>query len=100
VERQFELSTTNWQREPAKAPTPAQNSLLQIQAVMHAWANAARPGTVDAIFREAVGHGVNVKHKIFMVTEDPSNANKHQFWADTEAARMRVFRSFDNLRSL
>jgi hypothetical protein len=77
----------NWQRQPAKAPTPAQASLIQLQAVVHAWLNAARPGTVDAIFREAVGHGVNVQYETLMVGEDSSNAKKHQFWADTEAAR-------------
>jgi hypothetical protein len=87
VEKQSGLSAANWQGQPAKAPTPAQTSLVQLQAVVRAWANAARPGTVDAIFREAVGHGVNVEYEVLMVREDPSNASDHQFWADTEAAR-------------
>jgi hypothetical protein len=51
------------------------------------WLLAAQQGSVEAIFREAVVHGTNAQIEKLLMTVEPSDAKKHQFWADIEAAR-------------
>jgi hypothetical protein len=87
VERNLGLSSSRWRGKPAHAATTAQTRMLELQAFIGDWVNAARPGTVDYIFRSAVAHGVNVQYEMLLIAEDPANAQKHQFWVDTEAAR-------------
>lgn len=87
VEDKFDLKASNWHGLPAKAPTRAQSSALELQAMAADWQRKAPPGSVDAIFRAAVAHGVNVQYETLMVTEDAPHAQSHQTWADTEAAR-------------
>ncbi|MBI2714237.1 MAG: hypothetical protein HYX37_07250 [Rhizobiales bacterium] len=87
VENQLGLTAANWHGERAKAATPAVAAALELQALVADWAAKARRGTVEATFRAAVGHGVNVQYEMLMITADPANAKTHQFWVDTEAAR-------------
>jgi hypothetical protein len=87
VEGKFDLKPANWHGEPAKAPTKAQASLLDLGALVREWEAAAKPGTAEATFRSAVSHGVNVQYETLMVREDPANTKTHQLRADTEAAR-------------
>lgn len=87
VENSLGLTAANWHGEPAQAATPAEAAALELQALTATWAAAARPGTVEATFRAAVQHGVNVQYETLMVDADPTHAKTHQFWADTEAAR-------------
>lgn len=68
-------------------PPATKAEALKLQAIDANWLDAAQHGSVDAIFREAVGHGINVQYEMLMIELDPSNAKKHQFWVDTEAAR-------------
>jgi hypothetical protein len=74
----------NWRGKPAKE---AEAAILALQAFVGKWENAVPRGTVDAFFRDAVAHGVNVQYETLMITNDPANAKTHQFWVDTEAAR-------------
>jgi len=87
VENQFGLTASKWHGRPARAATPALSAALELQAFIAEWESAAQPGTVEATFRAAVGHGVNVQYETLMITADSANAKTHQFWVDTEAAR-------------
>lgn len=87
VESKLGLTAANWHGQPARASDPAVAAALELQALTADWEAAARPGTMEAIFRSAVGHGVNVQYEALMITADPSHAKTHQFWVDTEAAR-------------
>jgi hypothetical protein len=87
AENNFGLTAANWHGKPARAATPAEAAALELQALTANWAAAARPGTVEAIFRAAVGHGVNVQYETLMISADSAHAKTHQFWVDTEAAR-------------
>jgi hypothetical protein len=87
VENKLGLSAANWHGQRARASDPAVAAALELQALTADWVAAARSGTVEAIFRSAVGHGVNVQYETVMITVEPSNAKTHQFWVDTEAAR-------------
>jgi hypothetical protein len=87
VENQLGLTAANWHGQRAQASSPAVAAALELQALTAEWEAAARPGTVEAIFRSAVGHGVNVQYETLMIAADHPNAKTHQFWVDTEAAR-------------
>ena len=87
VEKKLGLTVANWHGQPARASNPAVAAALELQALIADWEAAARPGTVEGIFRSAVGHGVNVQYETLMINADPANAKTHQFWVDTEAAR-------------
>lgn len=87
VENDLGLSAANWHGKPAQAATAAEARALELQALVAQWEAPAPSGTVEAIFRSAVAHGVNVQYETLMITTDPANAKTHQFWVDTEAAR-------------
>ena len=87
VEDRFNLKASNWHGLPAKAPTKAQSSALELQALASDWEQKVSPGSVDAIFRAAVMHGVNVQYETLMASEDTAHADAHRKWADIEAAR-------------
>jgi len=87
VENKLGLTAANWHGQRARASNPAVAAALDLQARTADWEAAAHPGTVEAFFRSAVGHGVNVQYETLMITADPPNAKTHQFWVDTEAAR-------------
>jgi len=87
VEKKLGLTAANWHGQPARASNPAVAAALELQALAADWEAAARPGTVEATFRSAVGHGVNVQYETLMINAEPANAKTHQFWVDTEAAR-------------
>ncbi len=87
VEEKFNLRASNWHGLPAKAPTKAQSSALELQALVSDWEQKVSPGSVDAIFRAAVMHGVNVQYETLMAAEDTAHADTHRNWADIEAAR-------------
>lgn len=87
VENKLGLTAANWHGQRAQASSPAVAAVLELQALTAEWAAAARSGTVEATFRAAVAHGVNVQYETLMITADPAHAKTHQFWVDTEAAR-------------
>jgi hypothetical protein len=87
VEKKFGLSAANWHGEPATVANREQAEALELQALTADWEDAAPPGTVEATFRAAVGHGVAAQTELTMMRVDPANAKQHRFWSDTEAAR-------------
>jgi TPR repeat protein len=87
VEKKLGLTAANWHGQPARASNPAVAAALELQALTADWEAAAQPGTVESIFRSAVGHGVNVQYETLMINADPANAKTHQSWVSTEAAR-------------
>lgn len=87
VEEQVGLKASNWHGLPAQAPTAAQRSMLELQALTADWQMAARNGTVERFFRSAVMHGVDVQYEALMMREDVAHADVHRMWRDTEAAR-------------
>jgi hypothetical protein len=100
VEKKFDLSAANWHGEPARAANREEAEALELQALTADWEDAAPPGTVEATFRAAVGHGVAAQTELTMMRVEPANAKQHRFWADTEAARAAACLSLIQLPSV
>jgi hypothetical protein len=100
VEKKFGLSAANWRGEPARVANREQAEMLELQAMVAEWEDAAPAGTVETTFRAAVGHGVSVQTELTMMKVEPANARQHRFWADTEAARAAACLSLIQLPSV
>ena len=90
IETTLRLTSIKRHTVPAKADKPktaSEDKFIELQAVVSDWMLAAKPGTVEYFFRSAVGHGVNVQYETLMTQINSENAQRHQFWVDTEAAR-------------
>ena len=71
-----------------KLPAPTSKAeAVQLQDRISTWEYKAQPETVDALFRAAVVHGVNVQYESLMIRDDPKHAKEHKSWVNIEAAR-------------
>jgi hypothetical protein len=87
VEQRVGLVAANYRGPPIEyAKSPEQAEAAKIQILAGKWESEVRPGTMDAIFRQAVAHGANAQYEAVMMSVDPHNSN-HEYFMNVEAAR-------------